>query len=487
MSFQLDSGAHLVIALYLGALVVVGLWARRSQKERSLKDFYLAGKGFGPLVLVLTLYATQYSGNTLFGFSGKAYRTGFSWLMSVHFMTAIIVAYLLFAPALYKLSKRHAFITPADFLDHRYRSKSFSFLASLIMIICLSNYLIAQLMAMGKVAEDLLQIDPATAYAMGVATFALIVVIYETLGGMRAVAWTDAIQGFVLMTGFLILICVIFVEFGSLSEGTLQLLQDPASRHKVEAPGGSTLASWVSYILLVGLGGALYPQAIQRIYSAESGLSLRRSFQIMAFLPLLTALIAVMVGVVGAAHFSGLSGAESDRILIMIMTVIQENSTLGYWLMVVLFAAILAAVMSTADSALLSISSMITKDIYARVQTRHTSDARLTYIGKWISWLLMLIMVMLALQLRGTTLVKMLDRKFDLLVQLVPAFMIGIHWRGLKTRAVFAGFLAGLLLSLTLAICGYGKLWGFHAGLYGLALNLLISVGGSWSSSKIER
>ena len=79
------------IALYLFSLIGIGYWGRRARKENSLKDFYLAGSGVGFMVLVLTLYATQYSGNTLFAFTGKTFRIGYAWLMSVHFMTSIIV------------------------------------------------------------------------------------------------------------------------------------------------------------------------------------------------------------------------------------------------------------------------------------------------------------------------------------------------------------------------------------------------------------
>ncbi len=84
-------GAWLFIALYLSSLLLIGWIGYRARKENTLQDFYLAGSGFGLFVLVLTLYATQYSGNTLFGFTGMTYRIGFSWIMSVQFMLAIIV------------------------------------------------------------------------------------------------------------------------------------------------------------------------------------------------------------------------------------------------------------------------------------------------------------------------------------------------------------------------------------------------------------
>ena len=100
------------ITVYLISLIGIGYWGMRARTENSLKDFYLAGSGVGFMVLVLTLYATQYSGNTLFAFTGKTFRIGYAWLMSVHFMTSIIVVYLVFAPKLHRLAKQKNFITP---------------------------------------------------------------------------------------------------------------------------------------------------------------------------------------------------------------------------------------------------------------------------------------------------------------------------------------------------------------------------------------
>ena len=104
------------IAAYLLSLIGIGWAGYRARRDDSLRDFYLAGRGVGFGVLVLTLYATQYSGNTLFGFSGQAYRIGYAWTMSLHFMTAIVVFYLILAPRLYRLSREQGFITPTDFL-----------------------------------------------------------------------------------------------------------------------------------------------------------------------------------------------------------------------------------------------------------------------------------------------------------------------------------------------------------------------------------
>jgi SSS family transporter len=474
----LDAYGLAFIGLYLVVLLGIGWFGFRSRKENSLRDFYLGGQGVGFIVLLLTLYSTQYSGNTLFGFTGRAYRSGFSWAMCVHFMTAIVCVYVFFAPRLHRLARRHGFVTPSDFLHFRYGHVGLSFTATIVMVVAIANYLLAQLMAMGRALEGLTSFDDEQAYVIGVVVLALIIVVYETLGGFRAVAWTDVVQGSVLLIGFVVLVGMVLSRFGGLTSATTILMQE--SPEKVQVPNANTLREWCSYVILVGLGGALYPQSIQRIYAARSATVLKRSLMVMAFLPLTTTLIAVIVGVVGASVVQGLQGSESDAILTILCRKIQEESAFGYWLVVVIFAAVLAAIMSTADSVLLSISSMLTKDIYGGFMRPDATEKELTRVGKIISWGLIVILSILAIRLRDETLVAMLDRKFDLLVQLSPAFLLGIHLPRLRGRAILLGLLSGVAASVAVATWSElsawegKKPWGIHPGLYGLVINLAV-------------
>ncbi|MBT8446383.1 MAG: hypothetical protein KJO38_04485, partial [Gammaproteobacteria bacterium] len=144
------------------------------------------------------------------------------------------------------------------------------------------------------------------------------------------------------------------------------------------------------------------------------------------------------------------------------------------------------------DSALLSISSMLTKDIYAGWLAPGATEAQLTRFGKRCSWTLITLLVMLAIALReASSLVSLLDRKFDILVQLAPAFILGIRWAGLAARPVLIGILVGVTVALTLAFAGFdfvhkGKVAGFHPGLIGLLPNLMIAIVGSRLARRVS-
>ena len=115
-------------------------WAsRRARKSNSLADFYLAGRGLGVPVLVLTLYAPQYSGNSLIGYRGEAYRMGFSWMMTVGFMMSIVVVYLTYAPKLQRISRGLGFVTPADWIEHRFGLAPLTHVANLLLVAAITN------------------------------------------------------------------------------------------------------------------------------------------------------------------------------------------------------------------------------------------------------------------------------------------------------------------------------------------------------------
>ena len=468
-------GALIAIAFYLVSMIGVGWYARKRRQSNSMADFYLAGRSLGLGVLFLTLYATQYSGNTLFGYTGKTYRIGFEWTASVLFMFSIIPGYLLFAPRLVALARRESFITPGDYISHRFASPALTLLSTVVMIYALCNYALAQLKAMGAAVEGIT--DGAVPGAYGIVALAVIMVVYETLGGMRSVAWTDVIQGVVLLLGFGILAFLIPIKLGGGLENVVARLSemDPS---KVQAPSTEGANKWISYVFLLGCGAAIYPQAIQRLYSSRSVKVLKRSLALMAFMPLTTTLVALICGLTAAVVLPDLSKAESDQVLARLCALIMADSTLGYWLVVAIFAAALAALMSTADSALLSISSMFTKDIYKPYFRPQADEAEMTLVGKVSSWAIVVLLVVVAISTKAT-LVRLLELKFEVLIQVVPCFFMGLYWRRLSAATALLGMVCGLVVALGLTLVGKPLIWGFHAGVVGLCLNVMVCAAGT--------
>ena len=462
---SLALGAGIAVGLYLVVLIGVGWVTRRAGARTGLDDFYLAGRSLGGFVLLLTLYATQYSGNTLLGYPGEAVRVGYAWVMSVGFMMAIIVAYLLFAPRLQVIARRHHFVTPGDWIAHRFNSPPLTLIANVLLILAISNYLLAQLMAMGHVTAGLS--GGAVPYWVGVVLLTLVVIVYETVGGMRAVAWTDCVQGIMLLVGLVGLLLAVVPTPAHLGELTAAVAA--AAPEKVAVPGWDVSRNWFSTILLIGLSGAVYPHAIQRIYAARDAATLKRAFSIMIFLPLVTTGVMFIVGILAIAELGSI--ADADQVIPALLTAWAGRSVLLYILSVVVITAVVAAVMSTADSVLLSLSSILAKDIVGAMLLRGAPEAQLTRIGKRLSWAVVAVLVAIALAPR-VTLWGLTEIKMEILAQVAPLFILGVSWRRLTTAAAFTGILAGCATYAGLLLAGRPEVWNIHAGIVALAVNV---------------
>ena len=470
MTLGLAAGG--AVCIYLLILIAVGYLTHRHNHHADLDDFYLAGRNLGGFVLLLTLYATQYSGNTLLGYPGEAFQLGFAWVMSVGFMMAIIVVYLLFAPQLQRIAKQKHFITPGDWITYRFNSPSLTLVANVLLVAAISNYLLAQLMAMGHVTEGLS--GGSIPYWVGVLLLTFVVIIYETVGGMRAVAWTDCVQGLMLLVGLIGLLIAVGPTPDHLANLTNEIAR--TSPEKVVVPSWEISRNWFSTIILIGFSGAVYPHAIQRIYAARSARSLKRAFSVMVFLPLVTTGVMFLVGILAIGELS--DGGDPDQVMPTLLTMWAGQSTLLFGLSVLVITAIVAAVMSTADSVLLSLSSILAKDIIGTTLLRGASQERLTRTGKILSWIIVSILVGIALSPR-VTLWGLTEIKMEILAQVAPLFVLGVTWSRLTTSAAFVGMLAGCATYSGLLLTSNPEPWNIHAGVVALGVNLTCCVVGS--------
>jgi len=427
------------LCVYVVAVVCVAELARRARQDLTPADHFLAGRGLGAFILFLTLYATAYSGNSLLGYPGEAYRRGFSWIMSTGFMMAIIVVFHLLAPKLRPIAASRGFLTP-------------------------------QLTAMGHVTSQVTEgIIPAWAGVIGLAA---LILAYETLGGMRAVAWTDAAQSILMLFGLGALLVWVLGDSGGLEATTRAIVE--MRPEAVAVPDLREKANWVSTIVLLGLASVVYPQAIQRIYAARSGKDLARSFAWMSFMPLVTTTVVFLIGIAAIPRLAGLDGVGADTVMPKLLAQWAAEGPGSALLAALVFVGALAAIMSTADSVLLSLSSIVAIDLLGRP----AHDAETTRLGKRISTAIMAGMVILALTPR-LTLWRLIELKMELLIQCVPAFLIALHWKRLRAGPTFVGIVLGACLAGGAALLGTKRIEGVHVGVIGLALNALVAVLGS--------
>ncbi len=471
---MLGSGGQLFLVGYLIALLLIGWLGRRARQDDSLEDFYLAGRGLGLTSIFFSLYATQYSGNALVGYPANAYRQGFYFFSAITFMLGIVGVYWLFAPRLQRLSAQQGYLTAGDLLRDRYRHNALTGLLNGVFVLVLASYILANLKAVGQVLFAVTDGNISLAGAIWSAAF--IMVVYESLGGMRSVAWSDALQGILLLLGCVVFFAIVNSHFDGIS-ALLNTLKQVRPEFW-QAPDGQALAGYASIILVVAFGAAVYPQALQRIFAAKDERTLQRSLQLMAVMPLLTITLVLAIGLTGAAVLPGLDRAASEGVTLALLSELIDAVPAARWLFVLFLAAALAAIMSTVDSALLALSSLFTQDYYRR-RRPHKSQAHLTLAGKAFSWVVMAAMATLAVEL-PQTIWQLTVVKLEVLCQAAPAVIGAVRDRPPPARAVLAGAAAGLLVVLGLRLAdGLNVLatdspLGIESGAWGLFINVSV-------------
>jgi Na+/proline symporter len=464
------------LVLYIALLAWIAERARRARRDASPTDHFLAGRELGVFVLFLTLYATSYSGNSLLGYPGEAYRRGFSWIMATGFMMSIVVAFHALAPKLRPIAVARGFVTPGDWVTYRFGGepggRALRGAVAILMTVALANFLFAQLKALGLMTEQVT--EGLVSYEVGVCGLAAVILAYETLGGMRAVAWTDAGQSILMMIGLTALLVWLLGEAGGLGALTEQVMAIRPEATVV--PDALECANWVSSIALLGLASMVYPQMIQRVYAAKSGRTLQRSFALMTFMPLATTTVVTLIGLAAIPRFEALGTVDADRVMPLIIGTWAEAGPAFALGGVLVFLGALAAIMSTADSVLLSLGSVVAEDVLGRDHTAPETTA----LGKRIATGVMIAMAGLALVARNVTLWGLIELKMELLIQCVPAFLLAIHFPRLQARAVLAGLLVGTAIAVGIGLgLGMSRIGGVHTGVIGLVANVAVASIGS--------
>ena len=433
---------YFVIVLFIGFIA-------RTRWKSSPETYFLADRKLGTLVLLGTMVATNFSAFTVFGTSGAGYRDGYAFFPIMGFGTGFMaLTFWILGRKIWRVGRDRGVVTPPEMIRVIYESPFLSFLFALVMIVFTIPYLALQPMAAGYALEALVGIP----YFTGCLTVTGIIVLYTLRGGLRAVAWTDLFQG--ALMAVLLGVCLILAAkhhggFAAANQKVLAMNPDLFSRPG--ASGKYTLTIWFSFIMLWFFCDPMFPQLFQRFFSARNERALSLT---MIFYPLVCTVIFFMpiaVGVLGHLSFPDLAGKEADRILPMLITLIS-----GDVMSALVIACGLAALMSTMDSQLLTLSSIFTRDIFPLFTGRQVGSNAAGRV-----FVIVLSLAGLALAYRPpATILQIATQTFTGLAVLFPTVIFGLYLKNVRALPAVLSILSGEGLML---LCYFRVLptWGF--------------------------
>lgn len=371
----MDPTVSLIATLifYKILLLSIGFWAARRSKDG--EDFYLGGRGLGPWVASISSAASSSSAWTLLGVSGAAYTYGLSaiWLLPAC-MSGFALNWFVVAKPLRRLSLQTNTVTLTELLAHDAPPKigrAISISASIVILLSLGVYVASQFQAAGKTFAGTLDMDFAKAVWIGGG----IVLIYTMSGGFWAASVSDLIQGLVMAVAAAVVPIGALIHvggFGDMFDG-LQAL-DAKYVDWFRGNVGLNLVAFIVGTLGIGLGYPGQPHVVNRYMALRSDEDVRRGTWITMGWGMIIYSGMLLAGWCGRVMSAELEDGET--ILLKLTTELFPPVAAG-----VIVAAVLSAIMSTADSQLLVCGSTVAHDLPRRSSSRKVGLDRAAIIG----------------------------------------------------------------------------------------------------------
>jgi SSS family solute:Na+ symporter len=434
-----------LIFIYLLITIVLGAVANQ-RLTVDMEDFLLYGRKAGFIVLYLTVVATYHSAFAFLGSGGYFYTHGIGfWAAGTWTVLVGGITYVL-GSRIWALGKAFKYITPADMLADFYESEAVRILVAVISVVFTILYIQTQAQGLGYI----LSVASGDLIPHWLGTLILLVVAagYLVAGGLRAVYWTDVVQGvWMYLAVWIGALVLAFKLFGGPFELWRQVAVERPDLLTLPGPQGFfTPGMWVGMGIALSFGIVFQPHMMIRYYSAVDGKTIKWLGATTPIYLMTLYIPAALVGLGGALALPEL--AVPDRIFPELLFRFAPA-----WLTGIILAGATAAAMSTLDSILHSNMTVLTRDVYQRYLFRRGSQAHYVWVGRLIVLFLLAIGYLLSVK-TFAFLVTLVTLSGSGALQLMPA-VLGVCFPGRKlfTKA--------------------GVLWGMGSGLAVLYLTLV--------------
>ncbi len=453
-----------LVVTYFVFLIVVGVYAHK-KTQKTPQDYFLANRTFGPVLLFFTLAATNFSAFTFLGFAGNAYTSGFGQYGIMAFGTAFMaIMFYVIGRKVWKLGKEKGYITPPELIGDQFNSTSLRLLFMGVMVIFTIPYLATQAIGAGLLIESVTGV--AGVWQLAAVVTMLVIMIYVLVGGMRGSGWTDVIQGIIMIAALSLAVVFIAINLGGFEQANL--LAYEANPTLFARPGGGDYflpQIWFSFMLLWLFADPMFPQIFSRFYTAKNQRSLKQSMILYPIVVSFLFLFPVLIGV--WAHGTDIAVTQADMVLPLMVA--RYAPPLVYAFVMV---GALAALMSTADSQLLSLSTMLSRDV---IRKKKWSDIT---IGKIMVVVLSLFSIWFVIGQYDTKqgiMGTLVATTFSGLAVLCPTTLAALYWKKATKWGCMASILVG---EATIFVFQFTELptFGFLSALWAIALAIIVLI-----------
>ncbi|MFQ5671223.1 MAG: sodium/proline symporter [Acidobacteriota bacterium] len=433
----------LVLAAYNLALILIGLWA--SRRTRDTEDFFLGGRQLGALVAAISASASSSSAWTLLGVSGAAYVWGLPafWLFPATLL-GFLINWLWVAPRLMAVSRAQGALTLAEIIAGNPRHKLYPLImtaASCIIVFSFIFYVASQFQAAGNAFATSFGLSMGASILLG----AGIILVYTLLGGFWAVSVTDTLQG------LLMAVTAIWLPLAALSAAGgwrglwagLAAPGSPGTGGLLAVPADLVGLGFVLGTLGIGLGYPGQPHVVNRFMALKSRQALRQARIIALVWATVIYAGMLLLGWCGRVLFGDLD--QTEQVFFHVTHAVLPPGIAG-----IMIAAVLSAIMSTADSQLLVSASSVAHDL----PRAWDAEERGLPTSRWVVLALCVLAALLALWVPDDIFTRVLFAWHAVGSSFGPILLVRLTGRAIQSRAILAALCAGFGLTLLLHFQG---------------------------------
>jgi len=465
----------IIFILYFAFMLGIGLYFFIKSKGAGEKDYFLGGRNMGAWVSALSAGASDMSAWVLMGLPASIYAMGMgqTWI-AIGLGIGYALSWIFMAPRLRRFSiAAKDSITIPQYLTNRFlsKSKALQILCAVIFLIAYTIYAASSIKACGTLFNTVMDIDATV--AMYIAAF--IIIAYTFLGGFSAVCWTDFFQGLIMLAA--LLIAPIFA---------LALVSGGNGSVNAELPDGffNFFTSWQDIISGLGWGLGYFgmPHIIIRFMSLKSEKELRKSSVIGISWTIIILIMSAMTAVAGRLYLGEIS--DSSTVFITMVRKIFPALVSG-----LLLSAILSAAMSTADSQLLAASSAFASDVYKPVIRKNASDKEMLWASRLVVIAIAVVALVIAANPNSASIMGLVENAWGVFgAAFGPVLLLSLFWKRLTFGGAVAGIAVGAVVDILWLVCLsatgiYEIVPGFIAG---LLASVIVSLCGKGPGEDVE-
>lgn len=452
------------LLIFLLIIFTVGMWSNKFVIKSSsfLEEYFLGERQLGGFILAMTMVATYGSASSFIGGPGIAYTKGLGWVLLA--MAQLATGYftlMVLGKKFAIISRRYKAITLIDFLKERYQSKAVVLISAASIIIFLFSSMTAQWIGGARLVESLTGLSYTTALLI----FAFSVLVFVIVGGFRAVAITDTIQGVVMFGGTLILLIATIKAGG----GIPKIVSDLAAENpNLISPFGAdrslTPAFVSSFWILVGIGVVGLPQIAVRAMSYKNSKAMHHAIIIGTIVVGFIMLGMHLIGVFARPVLPGVK--IGDTVMPMLSMKVLPPYAAG-----IVLAAPMAAIMSTVDALLILVSSALVKDVYLNYIKPNAEDNHVKKVSFSVTAIIGILVILLSLSPPDLIVWLNLFAFGGLESVFIWPVILGLYWsKGNKYGAITSMILG--MGSYILFDQFYPNAFGFHTVVIPILLSL---------------